>query len=349
MGGGGGRWKLKLELFLTEPLHLLLRIYYSARKSSKEETDVTKAERNPPTSGPPWLCATVPSGHHQGQGLPRPSAASLSAASPLRGHQVPGTAAGPPPRAAGTGAGGHRDAEAGELRAGPAELHTCQSRSSGLPSPRGTSAGFGPGRVWAGLVARRGQRGPPQETPEGGAPCAGPRGNRWPPALVSLPPPPKVLKGPSEGPAPSPLHPAPPPRGEGAETYPRWLARAGPPWGRTDSAGPAPALRRRLRLPEGARGPARCQGAADGLRGSVRGGAGGSGGGGPAALAVGRPGSSRGGAGSREPQRGHRGTHSYGPRVSESSRVAGVAAAAAAATAATVATFAGVGNRGVSR
>lgn len=300
----------------------------------KRRNGCYQSRKEPPTSGPPWLCATVPSGHHQGQGLPQPSAASLSAASPLRGHQVPGTAAGPPPRAAGTGAGGHRDAEAGELRAGPAELHTCQSRSPGLPSPRGTSAGFWPGRVWAGLVARRGQRGPPQETPEGGPQpwSLSPHSQRSSKALP-------------RGPAPSPLHPAPPPRGEGAETYPRWLARAGPPWGRTDSAGPAPALRRRLRLPEGARGPARCQGAADGLRGSVRGGAGGSGGGGPAALAVGRPGSSRGGAGSREPQRGHRGTHSYGPGVSESSRVAGVAAAAAA----TVATFAGVGDRGVSR
>ena len=173
----------------------------------KRRNGCYQSRKEPPTSGPPWLCATVPSGHHQGQGLPQPSAASLSAASPLRGHQVPGTAAGPPPRAAGTGAGGHRDAEAGELRAGPAELHTCQSRSPGLPSPRGTSAGFWPGRVWAGLVARRGQRGPPQETPEGGAPCADPRGNRWPPALVSLPPPPKVLKGPSEGPRPIPTPP----------------------------------------------------------------------------------------------------------------------------------------------
>lgn len=46
---------------------------------------------------------------------------------------------------------GHR----GKLRTA---IEPARSRRPGLPSPRSTSAGFSPGRLWAGLVTRRGQR-----------------------------------------------------------------------------------------------------------------------------------------------------------------------------------------------
>lgn len=258
---------------------------------------------------------------------------------------------------------GHRD----ELLAAAA----LASRSCpGLPSPMGSSTGLSPGRLWVGLVTRGGQRPTPGDHRGGRALPGQTRG-----ATGGL----RVATG-GLCPPPDPHGPQRPPEGRTpsspssltsrglSETYRAGWCGSFPRVGRTESRlhPPAPALppldgvsdqegrprsprAHELRSCSPGRGRAalsagsRREGCARGRgRGRIRGW-----GAGRLHWAwIGGDPARAGPAGSREPepQLSGRDAHSYGPGVSESSRVAGLAAAAA-----TAATVAGVGGRGVSR
>lgn len=269
----------------------------------------------PPTSGRPWLVQLLPLAPAGGQGLPGP---------PTNLHRAPVpclAAARPEPRS-----------PPGQALAPTAT--DSLAAVAGLSSPGGISAGFCRGVSgqdwWQG-----GDRSPPQETMEWGAPYTDPSSNRWPPspspwssAVVPKTPFPRV-------PVPSP---PPPPRVGGPLRPTRRRGGTVP-----QEAAQIPSQPRSGRLlrsvpptPEGAGGcTPRRPGShrVDGVRGRAGRGGLGSGSGRvrrrrPAALGAGGPRSSRGGAASRQPWRGGRGVRSYGPGDSESSRVAGVAVAA---------------------
>lgn len=99
------------------------------------------------------VSCSVPPVMARGRGLLRPPRAHRSGHFAIRPHGISRTAASTrcplsSRQCRGVGAGGHND------RLGAAAAH---------PFPLGTSARFPPGRLWAGLVTRRGQRPAPGE------------------------------------------------------------------------------------------------------------------------------------------------------------------------------------------